>query len=410
MTRGKTWQHLGAENARALPRGVWMLGLVSLFMDTSSELIHSLLPVFLVSTLGATMTSVGLVEGIAEATALITKVFSGALSDYLGKRKLLAVFGYGLSTLAKPLFPLADSVVTVLLARFIDRIGKGIRGAPRDALLADIVPAALRGAGFGLRQSLDTVGAFAGPTLAIGAMVYFSDHMREVFWVALVPALLSTGILIFFVREPERETSARFAAQRLRPADLSELRFAFWGVVAIGAVLTLARFSEAFLVLRANQMGLSLTLVPLVLIAMNIAYAASAYPAGILSDRIGRRRVMLAGVALLVLSDLFLALAPGLLSVFAGIVLWGLHMGFTQGLFAVMVTDVVPERLRGTALGLFNLVSGLGMLVASLLAGVLWDHFGPFGTFGAGAVLSAGSLFGLFWYGVRHRPRKSSRR
>lgn len=389
------------ERLSALPRGVWMLGLVSLFMDTSSELIHSLLPVFMVSTLGASMTAVGLVEGIAEATALITKVFSGALSDYLGQRKLLTVLGYGLATLAKPLFPLADSVATVLFARFIDRIGKGIRGAPRDALLADILPPALRGAGFGLRQALDALGAVAGPTLAIGAMIYFSDHMREVFWIALVPAVLSVTILITFVQEPERKMQA--GAKRLNFADLRELRWAFWGVVVIGAVLTLARFSEAFLVLRASDMGLPLALVPLVMIVMSIAYSASSYPAGRWSDGTGRRKVLLVGIGFLLVSDVVLALASHLVMVFAGVVLWGLHMGFTQGLLAAMVTDVSPERLRGTALGLFNLVSGIVMLAASLLAGLLWDRIGPIGTFGAGAILSIIALCGLVLYNAR-RP------
>ncbi|MDE2463935.1 MAG: MFS transporter [Alphaproteobacteria bacterium] len=387
-----------SKQLKALPRGVWMLGLVSLLMDTSSELIHSLLPVFLVSTLGASMTAVGLVEGIAEATALIAKVFSGTLSDYLGRRKFLTVLGYGLATLAKPLFPLADSIATVLLARFVDRIGKGIRGAPRDALLADIIPPSLRGAGFGLRQSLDAAGAVAGPALAIGAMIYFSDHIREVFWVALLPAALSVTILVIFVQEPERKMNA--GAERLHFTDLRELQGAFWGVVVIGAVLTLARFSEAFLVLRASDLGLPLTLVPLVMIVMSIAYSASSYPAGRWSDRIGRRKVLLAGIGCLLISDIVLALASHLVMVFAGIVLWGLHMGFTQGLLAAMVTDVAPQRLRGTALGLFNLVSGVVMLGASLLAGLLWDRFGPIGTFGAGAVLSAIALCGLVLYGT----------
>ena len=382
----------------ALPRGVWALGLVSLFMDTSSELIHSLLPVFLVSVLGASMTSVGLIEGVAEATGLITRVFSGALSDYLGKRKFLTVLGYALATLTKPLFPLATSISMVLAARFIDRIGKGIRGAPRDALIADIVPLDLRGAAFGLRQSLDTVGAFAGPMLAIAAMYYFADHMREVFWIALLPALISTAILIAFVHEPDRSAEAGQRAQRLQFSDLGLLKGGFWGVVVIGAVLALARFSEAFLILRANGMGLDLALVPLVLIVMNIAYSACAYPAGVWSDRIGRQTVLMVGIGMLVLADGVLALGGNIWIVFAGTILWGLHMGFTQGLLAAMVIDVVPEHLRGTALGLFNLVSGVAVLTASILAGALWDHFGPAVTFGVGAALSGISLWGFALY------------
>lgn len=392
-----------AAGLRALPHGVWALGFVSLFMDTSSELIHSLLPVFLVSALGASMTSVGLIEGIAEATALITKIFSGVISDYLGRRKLLTVLGYGLAAVTKPLFPLAGSVGTVLVARFVDRIGKGIRGAPRDALVADISPPHLRGASFGLRQSLDTVGAFAGPLLAIAAMALLADDIRAVFWIAVIPALLSVATLIFFVKEPAPQTDAGAARAPLRLADMKTLSTAYWRVVAVGAVLTLARFSEAFLVLRASDAGLPMTLVPLVLVVMNIAYAASAYPAGVWSDKAGRRIVVLAGVAVLVLADVVLALAPNLWFVMLGVILWGIHMGLTQGMLATMVADTAPETLRGTAFGAFNLVSGIAMLAASVLAGLLWDRFGPSGTFTAGAIFGALALAGLVYVGSRRR-------
>src|SRR5262245_40784158 len=378
-----------------IPRGVWALGFVSLFMDTSSELVHSLLPVFLVSALGASMTSVGLIEGLAEAVALIIKIFSGTLSDYLGRRKVLTVFGYGLGAITKPLFALAGSVALILVARFVDRIAKGIRGAPRDALVADLSPPQLRGASFGLRQSLDTIGAFAGPVIAIIAMTLMVDDVRGVFWIAVIPALLSLGILLAFVHEPDRPPDGKPARLPLRPAMIKTLSSAYWAVVTVGAVLALARFSEAFLVLRASGAGLPITFVPVVLIVMNIAYAAAAYPAGVWSDRAGRRVVLLAGVAVLVLADVVLAVASTIWLVMLGVAFWGLHMGLTQGILASLVSDHAPVALRGTAFGVFNLVSGLAMLAASVFAGFLWDRFGPLGTFTAGAVFSLISLVGL---------------
>ena len=380
---------------------MWALGFVSLFMDTSSELIHSLLPVFLVTVLGASMTSVGLIEGVAEATALIAKVFSGTISDYLGRRKALTVLGYGLAAIAKPLFPLAGSVGMVLTARFIDRICKGIRGAPRDALLADLSPPHLRGASFGLRQSLDTVGAFAGPVVAIIAMGLLANDIRGVLWIAVLPALVSVVILVAFVSEPARNAGAGAPRVPLRLADVKTLSGAYWAVVAVGAVVTLARFSEAFLVLRASDAGLEMKLVPLVLVVMNVAYAASAYPAGLWSDRAGRRVVLLAGVGVLVASDVVLAAASNIWIVMVGVALWGLHMGLTQGLLATMVTDTAPATLRGTAFGLFNLASGVAMLLASLLAGMLWDRSGPVATFAAGAILSGLALIGFACIGRR---------
>src|SRR5712692_1387067 len=353
---------------RAIPGSIWALGFVSMFADISSEMIHSLLPVFLVSVLGASTLAVGLIEGFAEATALITKVFSGTLSDYLGRRKLLTALGYGLAAFTKPLFPLASSVAWVVTARFIDRIGKGIRGAPRDALIGDIAPLHLRGACYGLRQSLDTVGAFAGPLVATVLMALTLNSFRTVFWIAVVPAFLAVALMIF-VKEPETVRFAGKARSAIRGADFSQLGATYWWLVLIGAVLTLARFSEAFLLLRAQNIGLSVGLVPLVLVAMNLTYAVSAYPAGYLSDRIDRRFVLASGFGVLIGSDLVLALATGVSQVMVGVVLWGLHMGLTQGLIAALVADTTPSPIRGTAFGVFNLMSGVAMLIASFLAG-----------------------------------------
>ena len=380
---------------RAIPKSIWALGFVSLFMDTSSELIHSLLPVFLVSVLGASALSVGLIEGVAEATAAITKVFSGTLSDYLGKRKMLTVIGYGLAAVTKPMFPLASSAAWIFTARFIDRIGKGIRGAPRDALIGDIAPSHLRGACYGLRQSLDTVGAFAGPLLAVAFMILLANDIQAVFWIAVIPAFISVAILIFAVKEPETARSKSEAHSPIQFQDLRQIGAAYWWLVIVGAVLALARFSEAFLVLRAENVGLSIALVPMVFVVMNAVYAASAYPAGTLSDRMDRHFILAIGFVVLIVADVVLALATGIWLVMAGVVLWGVHMGLTQGLLAAMVADTTPPEIRGTAFGIFNLVTGLALLGGNLVAGLLWDHYGPSATFFVGAGVTAVALAGL---------------
>jgi MFS family permease len=382
------------KNSPAIPRSIWMLGFVSLFMDVSSELIHGLLPVFMVSILGASAFAVGIVEGIAESTALIVKVFSGVLSDYLGKRKALAVIGYGLGALSKPLFALALTVNWVFAARFMDRIGKGIRGAPRDALIADLAPAEIRGAAYGLRQALDTVGAFIGPLLGVALMLFWAGDFRTVFWYAMIPAVIAVLLLIFGVEEPA-------GAARRKPANpvqwktLAELSGAYWFVVAAGGVFTLARFSEAFLILRAQQQGLPDSYAPLVLVVMNLVYALSAYPLGKLADRMSHMMLLSAGLVVLIIADLVLAGAQGLSAVGLGVALWGLHLGMTQGLLATMVADTAPAHLRGTAFGFFNLASGIAMLVASVLAGLLWDRLGPGVTFYAGAMFSLAALLML---------------
>jgi MFS family permease len=370
-----------------LPRAVWALGLTSLFMDTSSELIHGLLPVFLVVTLRASATALGVVEGIAEATAQITRVFSGWLSDALGKRKALAVAGYGLAAATKPLFPLANSVGLVLLARFLDRIGKGIRGAPRDALVADLTPPEQRGAAFGLRQSLDTIGATIGPALAIVLMYLFNDNIRTVLWFAVIPAVLAVAVLVLGVEEPAHLDSKPKAPLRL--ADIRELGSAYWLVIVAGAVFTLARFSEAFLVIRATESGLPFAWAPAVIAAMSLVFALSAYPAGRLQDRIGARPLLLLGLIVLIAADVLLAFGSSLLGIFAGICLWGLHMGLTQGVLSALIAATAPERLRGTAFGLFGLVTGVAALIASVVAGLLWDRIGPDATFSAGAAFAA---------------------
>ena len=377
-----------------IPPAIWVLGFVSLFMDISSEMIHSLLPVFLVVGLGASALTVGLIEGAAEATAMIVKVFSGAISDYWGRRKPLALLGYGMGALSKPLFALAAGIDLIVTARLMDRLGKGIRGAPRDALVADIAPPAVRGAAFGLRQSLDTVGAFLGPLIAMGLMILWANDFRAVFWVAVLPAFLAVGLLLVGVREPAR-SPALARTNPIRRDNLKRLSGAYWWVVGVGAVFTLARFSEAFLLLRAAEGGLALALTPLILVSMNLVYALSAYPFGKLSDRISHTRMLAGGLLVLIGADLALAMGNQGPWLWTGVALWGLHMGMTQGLLATMVADTAPEDLRGTAYGFFNLVSGVALLVASSLAGLLWDQFGASVAFMVGAAFCAIALLVL---------------
>ena len=373
--------------AGKVPRGVVALGFVSLFMDVSSEMIHGLLPLFLTGTLGASALTLGLVEGVAEATAQITKVFSGALSDRFGRRKPLAVLGYGLSAVTKPFFAFAAAPWLVLGARFADRVGKGVRGAPRDALVADLTPAGQRGAAFGLRQTMDTVGAFAGPLIAIAIMGASGGDIRLVFMLATLPALIAVAILIRGVKEPPRST-APGPRPKLDRASLAALGRPFWMITGVGAMLTLARVSEAFLILRAADLGLAVALAPIVLVVMNVVYAGSAWPVGVLSDRIGKRGLLLAGFGVLALAHLVLAVATGLGVAMAAIALWGLHMGLTQGLLAAEVADKAPADFRGTAFGVFNLVTGLALLAANAIGGALWVFVGPAGTFGAGAAVT----------------------
>ncbi len=368
-----------------IPLSIWMLGFVSLLMDISSEMIHSLLPLFMATTLGASALTIGLIEGGAEATALMVKVFSGMLSDYMGKRKWLAVTGYALAAITKPVFALASSNGAILGARLMDRIGKGIRGAPRDALIADIAPLHLRGASFGLRQSLDTVGAFVGPLIATGLMLLWANDFRAIFWVAVIPAFLAVALLIFGVKEPGRSANIK-PVNPIQRKNLIRLSGTYWWVVAIGAIFTLARFSEAFLVLRAQQSGMTLALIPLVMMLMSLIYAASAYPFGKLSDNMSHIKLLVLGLLVLIAADLVLAHSKHWSMVLIGVTLWGLHMGMTQGLLATMVADTAPADLRGTAYGFFNLLSGIAMLIASVLAGILWDQLGADFTFYAGAI------------------------
>ena len=379
---------------RQIPKSIWVLGFVSLLMDVSSEMIHSLLPLFMVTTLGTSVLAVGLIEGVAESTALIVKIFSGVLSDYLGQRKRLALLGYALGAFTKPLFAIATSSGLILSARIIDRVGKGIRGAPRDALVAEIAPAHLRGAAFGLRQSLDTVGAFLGPLLAVGLMILWANDFRTVFWVAVIPGLLAVLLLFLGVTEP-KQNHTNHRINPISKANLKRLNAAYWWVVIIGALFMLARFSEAFLVLKGQQSGIPIAYTPLIMVAMNIIYAATAYPFGKLSDRLSHTRLLAFGLIVLIAADLVIANSHHWSTLLFGLTLWGIHMGITQGLLAALVAATSPKDLLGTAYGFFNLMSGIALLVASALAGLVWDLYGSSATFYAGAVFCGLTLVSL---------------
>ena len=381
---------------RRMPASIWALGLTSMFMDMSSELVHSLLPVFMSTVLGTSMLTIGIVEGIAEATASITKVFSGVLSDRWNKRKSLVVFGYGLSAFTKPIFPLATSIGWVAGARFMDRVGKGIRGAPRDALIADITPAEIRGAAYGLRQAMDSVGAVVGPLFAVGAMMLFANNIQSVLWVGVAPGIIAVALLVGGVKEPDQVGSG--SSKRIRMADLKLLEQGYWLIVGLGAIFTLARFSEAFLILRGQQAGIPLAYLPVVFIVMNVVYTAGAYPAGVASDKMSHTTLLLSGVAVLIAADLVLATAGGPVSVLLGVALWGVHLALTQGLFSKLVADFAPAALRGTAFGVFNLISGIALLGGSVIAGGLWNYYGAPATFYVGAGFAAATAAGMGVY------------
>jgi len=390
---------------RHMPSGIWALGLVSMFMDISSELIHSLLPLFMSGVLGASMTTIGMIEGIAEATALIAKMCSGFLSDWLAKRKMITLFGYALSAITKPVFPLAASIGWVFFARLADRIGKGIRGAPRDALVADLAPPELRGAAFGLRQALDSFGACIGPLLAILFMLLLANDITMVLWIAVIPAFMAVAIMMFRVHDTRTAEATVKPTFPMLLGEVRRLQLQYWLIVGLGAVFMLARFSEAFLILRAEHVGLALAYIPVVMVVMSLAYAIVSFPAGVAADCYSRSALLLLGLFVLIVADTLLAIADSVWPVVGGAALWGVHMGLTQGLLAKLVADTVPAQLRGSAFGFFNLVSGVALLVASVIAGVLWDQWGPSATFWTGAMFAGIAVTGILLYRLLFRQQ-----
>jgi MFS family permease len=378
-----------------LPRTVWILGIVSLLMDLSSEIYHALLPAFLTVTLGLPVVAMGAIDGISEGTANIAKLVSGRLSDRQQRRKPWILLGYGLAAFSKPLFPLAEGALPVLGARFVDRVGKGIRGAPRDAMIADETAPELRGAAYGLRQALDTVGGTAAPLLAIGLMIWLANDIRLVFWIAAVPAFLSFLFAWGMLREPTRHRAA--ADQQTSWKGWRSLDIKVRRLIGVGFLFGLARFSESFLILKALDAGLAPAWSPLALAMFSLAFLVLAYPAGALSDRMEPRSVLLGGIAVLVAANLWLAQAAALWAVFGGIALWGAHMALTQGIFARMIADAAPEQQRATSFGAFFFASGIAAVLASIGAGWLWDRGGPAETFtvAAGVAALAGAMLWL---------------
>ena len=378
-------------SATRLPGAVFALGVTSLFMDCSSEMIHALLPVYLTGTLGLAMADIGWLEGAAEATALAVRVVSGRISDRIGRRKGLALFGYGLAAATKPVFPLASSAAEVIAARVIDRVGKGVRGAPRDALIADVTAPQLRGAAYGLRQTLDTVGAVIGPLLAIALMLATHDDTRLVFWAACVPALACVLTLAIFVHEPEA-TRPPPAARGPLLAGLSELPRAFWLVAAFGALLAAARVGEAFLVLRATGAGLAIAFAPLTLVAMSFVAALAAYPAGKIVDRWSERRLLIAASLTLAISEAALAASAGLPGAFTGIALWGLHVALAQVAFSTLVARTAPPHLRATGFGVFGLANAIAVMIGNVAFGALAASGGEGFAYGVAAVAALAPL------------------
>ena len=372
------------------PRNVWVLGFVSLFMDLSSEIYHALLPAFVTIVLGLPVTALGAIDGIAEATANFGKLFSGRLSDRSLRRKPWIMGGYGLAALSKPLFPLASSAATLMLARFADRIGKGIRGSPRDAMVADETPPEIRGRAFGLRQALDTVGALLAPLAAIGLMALFASDIRMVYWIAVIPAAISFFLAWLALREPEQHLTAVKKSpffSGFRELDRETKR-----LLQVGFLFTLARFSEAFLILKGMDVGLTEATSPLTLAIFNLAYVALAYPAGALSDRMSPRSILIAGMGVLIAGNLVLARTGSFAGLVIGTTLWGAHMALTQGIFSRMIADSAREELRATSFGAFWFVTGIASLLASLGAGWLWDREGASATFITSAGIAAVAL------------------
>ena len=395
-----------APKTSRIPRTVWVLGFVSLLMDVSSEMIQTLLPFYLVGVLGASATFVGFVEGLSVAIATVTKLFSGVISDITTRRKPLAVLGYGLGAVSKLIFPLATSTGWIVTAKALDRVGKGIRGTPRDALIADVTPPEIRGASFGLRKSLDTVGGFLGPLAAIGLMLALNNDVLTIYWIAVVPAFLAIALLIFGIREPEAPPSAR-PVKRFRLADVVLLNRAVWLVIIAACLLTAARFSEAFLLLKSQEAGFAPAMIPLTMVIMHAVYGLTAYPVGRLSDRVGRTGLLVLSILVLIAAYGALAVASGIAAFVLGIVLWGLHMGLSQGLLATLIADTAPAEMKGTAFGFFNLMTGLVVLIGNIAAGLIWDAYGSGATFLTGAALSVLALCVFMALRMRMRPAQS---
>jgi MFS family permease len=381
------------ESGRGWPlsRNVWVAGWVSFFMDVSSEMVYPLVPLFLSSTLGVSKSVVGLIEGIAEATASLLKLFSGVIADRFGKNKLLMGFGYGISTASRPILALASGWGMVFLARFTDRAGKGIRTAPRDAIIAASTPPGQLGLAFGFHRALDTAGAVVGPAVALAILAVWAADFRLVFWLSVVPGVLAVALIVWFIEADGRVRPAQAAlAWSLRGFDDR-----FWEFLLVIGLFSLGNSSNAFLILKAEQVGTSPAWISGIYVGYNALYALMSVPGGLLADRVGMRRMIIVGLGLFAAVYAGIALASTPQQIAALFLCYGIYMGLTEGVQRAYLATLAPKERTATAFGLYHMVVGIAILPASLFAGVLWDTVGPAAPFlfGAGMAALAAVIF-----------------
>ncbi|OYV74113.1 MAG: MFS transporter [Gemmatimonadetes bacterium 21-71-4] len=379
------------ESPHRLGRNVVALGLVSFFTDVSSEMIYPLLPLFLTMTLGASAAFVGAIEGTAESISALLKLASGWWSDRVGARKPFVLVGYVIASVTRPLIAIAQSATQVLAIRVGDRVGKGLRNSPRDALIADSVDPSIRGRAYGFQRAWDNAGAMVGPLVAFGLLQWEGLTMRHVFWLALVPGAIAVAVVIWGVREVPKRVASSGA-----PLDLSQpMGGRFWAFMAVIFVFTLGNSTDAFLLLRARQLGVPISLMPIIWALLNGVKTVTNTPGGALSDRIGRKPTLVIGWLFYAAVYLAFAHASRQWHAWALFAVYGLYFGFSEGAERALVSDVVPAERRGTAFGWFNLAVGLGALPASLIFGEIWDHVGPGAAFTLGASLALAAAVGI---------------
>ena len=380
------------------PRNVFVLGIVSLFMDVSSEMIYPLIPLYLSNVLHASKTSIGVIEGIAESTASILKVFSGWLSDRVGKRKALIFWGYGISVFSRPILATAGSWVHVLIYRFTDRFGKGVRTAPRDAIIADSTRKEILGKAFGFHRSMDTVGAVIGPGIAFALMGIFHDSFQTVFWISMIPGLLAVATIAIFVRDVKGPGGDERPRISLRGVDR---RFKIFLLIA--ALFTLGKTSDAFLVLRAQDLGVKAGAIPLLYLSFNVVSAALSTPAGMLADRVGKRKVILASYLFFSLIFVGFAFSTGPLHAWLLFGAYGVFVAMNEGVQRAYVATIIKPEIKATSYGVYHTVVGLAALPSGIIGGVLWQHIAPQALFYYGAAMSFLSciLFALFLFEKR---------
>ena len=388
-------------------RNVFIAGLVSFFMDVSSEMIYPLVPLFLSNVLGVNKSIIGLIEGIAESTASLLKVFSGWFSDRIGNRKWLMAAGYSISTLSRPIVSLATGWQHILGSRFMDRFGKGIRTAPRDAIIAESSEKTHLGRAFGLHRSMDTMGAVVGPALAFLLLGLFSNNYRMVFWLSIIPGTIAVLLIIFFITEKKKVSLPHSDRPKLTLKHF-DWRFKFFVVIA--AVFAIGNSSDVFLILRAQQVGVPIVMIPVVYLLFNLVYSLSSIPAGIAADRFGKKRVILLGFILFAILYYGFAIAKDTTAIWVLFGFYGLFMGLTEGIQKAFLATIIPPDFKATAFGVYNSAVGIAMFPASLIGGWLWDHVSPSATFYFGSITAGLSaiLFIVFITVVRRNSYELS--